>query len=251
MHSVQHRIYRLLLRLHPGEFRDEFAREMALDFEDALVTFGLSRLLMDAAMSLARQWSADIFSGAPAPVLVLRPSLLTGNYVMVRDRSFTALELGFGLMAASAQLALCLLAINASPGYRPVLGTVYASSSTPARHGGNPETPLSSGGGSGFGFKPSQITGASLGAVQKAEDGGASWEKAAGGTMAFEVATIKPAQPDKRIDANIGLNVDNEPIPRGGTLRVQGTLPALIGFAYRSCPPTNSKTQCSLISPSG
>jgi hypothetical protein len=32
MHTFHRRIYRLLLRLHPAAFRDEFAHEMALDF---------------------------------------------------------------------------------------------------------------------------------------------------------------------------------------------------------------------------
>jgi uncharacterized protein (TIGR03435 family) len=60
-----------------------------------------------------------------------------------------------------------------------------------------------------------------------------NWQKAAGGKMAFDVATIKPAQPDKRIQPNVGLNMDDEPIPPGGHLLVQGTLPALIDFAYK------------------
>jgi uncharacterized protein (TIGR03435 family) len=237
MHTLHRRIYRLLLRLHPAAFHHEFAREMALDFEEALETFGLARLLLDAAGSLSRQWSAGVFSGAPAPVSALRPSLLAGNYVMVCDRSFTALELGFGLIASAIQLALCLFALNASPGYRPDLPVMYASSRTPARHGsGNPQTPPPAGGGSGSGSKPSQSTGASLAFAQKAEDSGASWQQAAGGKMAFEVATIKPAQPGKRIDATIGLNMDDEPTRLGGRLLVQGTLPTLIGFAYKIMP---------------
>ncbi len=61
-------------------------------------------------------------------------------------------------------------------------------------------------------------------------------QKAAGGKIAFEVATIKPAESGKRIAANIGLNVDDEPIPSGGRLLVQGTLPALIEFAYKIMP---------------
>jgi uncharacterized protein (TIGR03435 family) len=62
------------------------------------------------------------------------------------------------------------------------------------------------------------------------------WQKAAGGTMAFEVATIKPAEPGQRIQSNLGLNVDDEPIPPGGRLLVQGTLPALLEFAYKIMP---------------
>jgi uncharacterized protein (TIGR03435 family) len=61
----------------------------------------------------------------------------------------------------------------------------------------------------------------------------ANWQQAAGGTMAFEVATVKPAEPGKRINANVGLNLDDDPIPPGGRLLVQGTLSALIDFAYK------------------
>ncbi|WP_158820581.1 M56 family metallopeptidase [Granulicella sp. S156] len=60
-----------------------------------------------------------------------------------------------------------------------------------------------------------------------------NWQKAAGGKMAFEVATIKPAEPGKRVEQNVGLNIDDEPIPPGGRLLVQGTLPSLIEFAYK------------------
>jgi bla regulator protein blaR1 len=62
------------------------------------------------------------------------------------------------------------------------------------------------------------------------------WQKAAGGKMEFEVAAIKPAEPGKRIEANIGLNSDNEPIPPGGSLLVQGKLSDIIAFAYKLLP---------------
>ena len=54
--------------------------------------------------------------------------------------------------------------------------------------------------------------------------------------MEFEVAAIKPAEPGKRIEANIALNIDNEPAPPGGRLVVQGTLSDLIEFAYKLMP---------------
>jgi bla regulator protein blaR1 len=59
------------------------------------------------------------------------------------------------------------------------------------------------------------------------------WQKAAGGKMEFEVAAIKPAESGKRIEQNIALNIDNEPVPAGGRLVVQGTLADFIGFAYK------------------
>jgi uncharacterized protein (TIGR03435 family) len=63
-----------------------------------------------------------------------------------------------------------------------------------------------------------------------------NWQKAAGGTMAFEVATIKPAESGKRIQPNVGLNMDDEPNPPGGRLLVQGTISDLIEFAYKIMP---------------
>lgn len=62
------------------------------------------------------------------------------------------------------------------------------------------------------------------------------WQKAAGGKMGFDVASIKPAMPGKRIEQNIALNIDNEPTPPGGRLVVQGTLSDLVGFAYKFMP---------------
>lgn len=62
------------------------------------------------------------------------------------------------------------------------------------------------------------------------------WQKAAGGKMEFEVASIKPAEPGKHIESNIALNIDNEPVPPGGRLIVQGTLSSLIEFAYKLMP---------------
>src|SRR5258708_3108044 len=99
---------------------------MALDFEDALHTYGLGRLFLDATVSLARQWSARILSGAPNPISAPRPSLLAGNYVMVPDKSLTPLELGLGLIASATLLALCLFALSASPGHISDLPIVYA-----------------------------------------------------------------------------------------------------------------------------
>jgi len=134
MHTFYRRLYRLLLRLHPTAFRNEFAREMALDFEDALYTYGLGRLFIDATGSLGRQWWARILSGAPDPISAPRPSLLAGNYVMVRDESFTPLELGRGVIASAAQLALCLFALSAGPEHVPNFPIVYAASA-PAQTG--------------------------------------------------------------------------------------------------------------------
>jgi hypothetical protein len=108
MHTFHRRIYRLLLHLHPAAFRNEFAREMALDFEDTLQTLGLGRLFLDVTGSLARQWSAHILSETLHPISVVRPSLLAGNYVIIDDNAFTPLELVRGLLASTAICALRL-----------------------------------------------------------------------------------------------------------------------------------------------
>jgi bla regulator protein BlaR1 len=72
------------------------------------------------------------------------------------------------------------------------------------------------------------------------------WQKAAGGKMEFEVASIKLAEPGKRIESNLALNIDNEPIPPGGRLVVQGNLSDLILFAYKLMP-TREQEQIMLL----
>jgi hypothetical protein len=49
-------LYRLLLRLHPYEFRQEFAGEMLWIFDEARATVGVLPMFADALESLARQW---------------------------------------------------------------------------------------------------------------------------------------------------------------------------------------------------
>ncbi len=49
-------LYRLLLRLHPYEFRQEFAGEMLWIFDEARSTVGVFPMFRDAVESLARQW---------------------------------------------------------------------------------------------------------------------------------------------------------------------------------------------------
>jgi uncharacterized protein (TIGR03435 family) len=204
MRSFHRRFYLLLMRLHPAAFRNEYAREMALDFEDALHTYGFAHLYLDAAGSLARQWwAAGNSSAATNPVLAPRPSLLAGNYVMAQDRSFTPLELGFGVIASMTQLALCLFALSTSPGHIPDLPIIYAASNTPATRGSaNPEESLQDVESSDTGFRASQNTAASLGFALAgvAQTGPPKPElllfHPAGALPSYEVATIKPLDPD-------------------------------------------------------
>ena len=132
MQTFPRRMYRLLLRLHPAAFRNEFAQEMALDFEDALHTFGLGRLFFDATGSLARQWSAHILSDAPHPISTSRPSLLAGNYVTVDDATFSPLELGRGLVASMTIFALCTLTVSVNSRHASDVPIFDTSASAPA-----------------------------------------------------------------------------------------------------------------------
>jgi len=52
---MRRQFYRLLLRLHPYEFRERFASEMLWLFDETLNEAGFLRLCMDAVSSLAKQ----------------------------------------------------------------------------------------------------------------------------------------------------------------------------------------------------
>ena len=49
-------VYRGLLRLHPRDFRREFAAEMLWIFDETAAYEGASRLVTDGFISLFRQW---------------------------------------------------------------------------------------------------------------------------------------------------------------------------------------------------
>jgi hypothetical protein len=53
--SVSRFAYRLLLRLHPAGFEDEFGAEMLWIFDEEQQQGGVARLLLDGAVSLLRQ----------------------------------------------------------------------------------------------------------------------------------------------------------------------------------------------------
>lgn len=133
MENLGRRGYLLILRLHPAAFRHEFAREMALDFEASLQSYGLAHLLADAIRSLIRQWFSDLGSVEPAPIPLTQHSLLAGRYVIVYDRSVTSFELGLGLVAAVSQVVLCSLALSRSPEHLYRLPSVHAATSATER----------------------------------------------------------------------------------------------------------------------
>jgi hypothetical protein len=49
-------LYALLISLHPPSFRKRFAQEMLWIFEEAATSWGAGALLLDAILSLLRQW---------------------------------------------------------------------------------------------------------------------------------------------------------------------------------------------------
>ncbi len=50
------RLYARLLQLHPAAFRDRFAPEMMLNFEESPASSARTALFTDALLSLLRQW---------------------------------------------------------------------------------------------------------------------------------------------------------------------------------------------------
>lgn len=240
MHTLYRRIYRLLLLLHPKPFRNEFACEMALDFENTLHTYGFGRLFLDVISSLARQWSAHILSDAPDPVSARRPSLLAGDYVIVHDTAITPLELGRGMLASTAMFALCTLALIVSPGH--VLGIPIASASSSVsamERNPRPGTrmPMDESSNSGFAVSRSAVAApAQIGtAVTMLPSNGSPAAPTPGCTLAgsaptqpkpelllfhpsgplpsYEVATIKPLDPDTASDmVRLGPGVSLSPL---------------------------------------
>lgn len=61
----------------------------------------------------------------------------------------------------------------------------------------------------------------------------ANWEKAAGGKMEFEVASIHLADPGRFTPPNFALDVGNGPVPPGGRFRADFPLEVYIAFAYK------------------
>lgn len=200
MHTLRRRIYDLFLQLHPASFRNEFARDMALDFEDAVTTYGSARLFVDAAASLIRQWWIALPSVLIDPVPEPRPSLLAGSYVMVRHAGFTPAQLGLGFLASSLQLLLCLLALSAAPKHTVNSSNASAFfSTTPTATDTVPGTPSPAGENSGLAFQPSKSTAAFVG-FRPPQTNQPKPElllfHPPGPYPSYEVATIKPLDPD-------------------------------------------------------
>jgi len=200
MNDFRRGIYHLLLRLHPPSFRVEFARDMALDFEDAANTYSFTRLLLDASASLVRQWWIEISPTRPNHLSETRPSLLNGRYIMVHHAGFTPLQLGLGFIASSTQLLLCMLALNTAPEHPIRFSSGSASfSSTPAPTDTAPATRSSGDESSDLFFQPSKNTAAFTGLGSPQADQlkpELLLFHPPGPYPSYEVATIKPITPE-------------------------------------------------------
>jgi len=60
-----------------------------------------------------------------------------------------------------------------------------------------------------------------------------AWKIAAGGKMEFEVASIRPADPDHFISPSFSLSAEDGPIPKNSEFTADFTLPTFIAFAYK------------------
>jgi uncharacterized protein (TIGR03435 family) len=63
-----------------------------------------------------------------------------------------------------------------------------------------------------------------------------AWQKAAGGSMSFEVASIHPAKPGPFLQPSFSLGIEDEAIPPGGRFFASFALEDFIEFAYKIMP---------------
>ncbi len=68
--------YRLILRLHPAPFQDEFGAEMLWIFDEEYSRGGMAYLLMDGAISLLRQCSR--MEKNPGQLSITSGEIITG-----------------------------------------------------------------------------------------------------------------------------------------------------------------------------
>ena len=92
MTTLRRHLYGLILRMHPAEFRREFSREMALDFELVLKDRGFTSVICDAFLSLARQWGIQLLHEPEGEQPSSRHPLLAGQYVMISQGHLTAFD---------------------------------------------------------------------------------------------------------------------------------------------------------------
>jgi hypothetical protein len=105
--NLSRRIYRLVLGLHPAQFRDRFCDEMLWIFDEQIREVNSSALLTDALLSLIRQhWQAGNYSEA-------RPAPFELRVATINIGAFQWLQATFG--ALTFVLAFSLAVAQGSP----------------------------------------------------------------------------------------------------------------------------------------
>jgi uncharacterized protein (TIGR03435 family) len=210
MRNVERLLYRWIVRMHPTAFRDEFGREMLLDFEGSVAQLGFTGVCLDALRSVVRQWAWCALSGDADRICEAQPSLLAGEYAPVHDEPLNGFELSRGLLASLLLLTVCGYALGNRPG-RQHPDTVYA-----AAHG-------------------TDVAGASA----PGQAGGSS----ASGTphvefTAFDVVTVRESRNPGPPHVNFPMTNDDYYVPTRGYLQISNMpLLAIIQFAYRMNAP--------------
>jgi bla regulator protein blaR1 len=74
-----------------------------------------------------------------------------------------------------------------------------------------------------------------------AQETSPDWQKAAGGKMEFEVASIRVAEPGSFRPPSFALNIDDTSIPPGGRFLADFLLETYIQFAYKIMPTREQK----------
>jgi hypothetical protein len=93
MSRISHGAYKLLLRLHPAEFRIQFADEMMLDYQTGMRDMSTAALCWDALLSLGRQW-INFVSEVSKSSARGNISLIGGQYVAVSYGGLTPFDEG-------------------------------------------------------------------------------------------------------------------------------------------------------------
>jgi hypothetical protein len=109
-------LYEFLLRLHPREFRERFAAEMMLNFEEAEAAERFSRLF-DGFTSLLRQWflrSAWWKLMAAVVCATLQMMLIFSFLWRLQTRGPRPAQIAVSLTGAQHDLSLLILCATAS-----------------------------------------------------------------------------------------------------------------------------------------
>ena len=100
MKKYQRRCALWLVRLHPSSFRQRFAVEMLLDYEDLCRSHGCVWLSLDLLLSLFRQWGVLVQARIWREPAMSRPAFLAGDYALGFQTLLTPFEVTRGLASS-------------------------------------------------------------------------------------------------------------------------------------------------------